>query len=178
MLLAGDVVGMHGVSYRFVGYDEIHSYRNWDVFEAMQPDPHRIAAQQWVTSYASIFHRPGVPLFDLFHQAKVGDDPRMLFSWYAADFTTDPDLEDATPEERANPSKDSWANPDYLAQQQRRLPAHKYRRLHLNLPGLPMGSAFQPEPVMDAVGAWNEVPQARGGDRLPCLRRHVGRLVG
>lgn len=31
------------------------------------------------------------------------------------------------------------------------LPAHKYRRLHLNLPGLPEGSAYQPEPVMDAV---------------------------
>ena len=29
--------------------------------------------------------------------------------------STDPDLEDATPEERANPSKDSGANPDYLA---------------------------------------------------------------
>jgi hypothetical protein len=45
----------------------------------------------------------------------------------------------------------SWADAEYLAQQQRRLPAHKYRRLHLNLPGLPEGSAYQPEPVMDAV---------------------------
>jgi hypothetical protein len=31
------------------------------------------------------------------------------------------------------------------------LPAHKYRRLHLNLPGVPDGAAFQPDPVMDAV---------------------------
>lgn len=31
------------------------------------------------------------------------------------------------------------------------MPAHKYRRLHLNLPGLPEGSAFQPEPIMDCV---------------------------
>jgi hypothetical protein len=45
----------------------------------------------------------------------------------------------------------SWGNPGYLAQQRRRLPAHKYRRLHLNLQGLPDGSAFQPEPVMDAI---------------------------
>jgi hypothetical protein len=42
-------------------------------------------------------------------------------------------------------------DPGYLDQQRRRLPAHKFRRLHLNLPGLPEGSAFQPEPIMDAV---------------------------
>jgi len=151
ILPAGDVVGQHGKSYRFTGYDEIHGYRNWDVMEAMQPDPHRLDAQQWITSYASLFHRPGVPLFDLTAIGKTGTDPRMLFSWYAANFTTDPDFADRTPEERANPSMGSWADSAYLAQQQRRLPAHKYRRLHLNLPGLPEGSAYQPEPVMDAV---------------------------
>ena len=151
VLPAGDVVGAHGKSYRFVGYDEIHGYRTWDIFEAMQPDPHRVDAQQWITSYASIYHRPGVPLFDLFAIGKAETDPRMLFDWWAADCCTAPDVEHLSPEERANPSMGSWANPDYLAQQQRRLPAHKYRRLHLNLPGLPKGSAFQPEPVMDAV---------------------------
>jgi hypothetical protein len=151
VLPAGDVVGAHGKSYRFVGYDEIHGYRDWGVFEAMQPDPHRLDAQQWVTSYASIYHRPGVPLFDLFSIGKADTDPRMLFSWYAADFTTDPDFEDKAPEVRANPSMASWDDDGYLAQQQARLPAHKYRRLHLNLPGLPEGSAFQPEPIMGAV---------------------------
>jgi hypothetical protein len=152
ILPAGDVVGQHGKSYRFCAYDEIHGYRTWDVFEAMQPDPHRMDAQQWVTSYASLFHRPGVPLFDLMAMAKTGTDPRMLFSWYAADYSTDPAFADRSPEERANPSMAGWAEAGYLAQQQRRLPAHKYRRLHLNLPGLPEGSAYQPEPVMDAIG--------------------------
>jgi hypothetical protein len=151
ILPAGDVAGAHGKSRRFVGYDEIHGYRTWDVFEAMQPDPHRLDAQQLVTSYASLIHRPGVPLFDLIATGKAGTDARMLFSWYAADFSTDPDFADKSPEQRANPSMASWADPDYLAQQQRRLPAHKYRRLHLNLPGLPEGSAFAPEPVMDAI---------------------------
>lgn len=151
VLPAGDVAGQHGKSYRFCGYDEIHGYRTWDIFEAMQPDPHRVDSQQWITSYASIFHKPGVPLFDLLRQGKAGTDPRMLFSWYAADFTTDPDFKDRLPEERANPSMSAWGDAGYLAQQQRRLPSHKYRRLHLNLPGLPEGSAFSPEPVMDAV---------------------------
>jgi len=151
VLPAGDVVGQHGKSYRFVGYDEIHGYRNWDVLEAMQPDPHRLDAQQWITSYASLFHRPGVPLFDLTQQGKAGADARMLFSWYAADFTTDPTFTNAPPEVRANPSMQSWGDMGYLTQQQRRLPSHKFRRLHLNLPGLPEGSAFQPEPIMDAI---------------------------
>lgn len=151
ILPAGDVAGQHGKSYRLVGYDEIHGYRNWDVLEAMQPDPHRLDSQQWITSYASLFHRPGVPLYDLTMQGRAGTDPRMLFSWYSASFTTDPAFEDKTPEERANPSMTSWADVDYLEQQRRRLPTHKFNRLHLNLPGLPEGSAYQPEPVMDAI---------------------------
>lgn len=151
ILPAQDVVGSHGKSYRFCGYDELHGYRDWGILEAMQPDPHRNDAQVWITSYATIFHRPGVPLFDLCQAGWAGKDPRMLFSWYAADRTTDPALVNAEPASRANPSQGSWADEDYLAQQAARLPAHKYRRLHLNLPGLPEGSAFAPEPVMDAV---------------------------
>lgn len=151
ILPAQDAIGAHGKTYRLLAVDEVHGYRNWDLLEALAPDPTRGHCQQWITSYASIFHRPGAPLFDLLQQAKSGGDSRILFSWYAGNFTTDPDFTDKTPEARANPSMPSWNNPSYLAQQQRRLPAHKYRRLHLNLGGLPEGSAFQPEPVMDAV---------------------------
>lgn len=151
VLPAGDIVGTHGKSYRFCGWDEIHGYRTWDILESLQPDPGRTDVQQWITSYASLFHRLGAPLFDLMAMGKLGTDSRMLFSWYAADYCTDPDFANKLPEARANPSMASWRNPDYLAQQQRRLPAHKYRRLHLNLPGLPEGSAFSPEPVMDAI---------------------------
>lgn len=149
ILPAGDVTGSHGKTYRFYGHDEIHGLRTWDLLEAMQLDPTRPDAQMWITSYASIYHKP--PLFDLCSAGWAGRDPRMLFSWYAADRTTDPDFAEADPETRANPSRGSWVDPEYLEQQRRRLPAHKYRRLHLNLPGLPEGSAFQPEPVMAAV---------------------------
>jgi hypothetical protein len=75
----------------------------------------------------------------------------MLFSWYAGDYTTDAALAEAAPDVRANPSMGSWANASYLDQQRRRLPAHKFRRLHLNLPGAPEGAAFQPGPVIDAI---------------------------
>ena len=35
-------------------------------------------------------------------------DPRVYFSWYAADFTTDRDFEGCDQEQRANPSMESW----------------------------------------------------------------------
>lgn len=151
ILPAQDALGQHGKTFRMVGFDEIHGYRNWDLLESLAPDPTRRDAQWWITSYASIHHRPGAPLFDLLKIAKAGTDPGMLFSWYAADFTTDPDFADAAPESRANPSMASWGNPTYLEQQRLRLPAHKFRRLHLNLPGQPEGSAYTAEMIMDAV---------------------------
>lgn len=150
ILPARDVVGLHGKTFLFIGYDEIHGYKNHDLFEALAPDPTRLDVLEWITSYASIHNRPGVPLFDLVQTGKRGDDSRMCFSWYAADYTTDPDFQgDAvTSEQRANPSMASWNNAGYLAQQKRRLPSHKYRRLHLNLPGMPEGTYLDAECVL------------------------------
>jgi hypothetical protein len=111
ILPAGDVVGSHGKTYLFCGFDEIHGYKTWDIIEALQLDPTRPDALQWITSYATIFHRPGVPLFDLMAAGKKGQDPRMLFSWYAADYVTDPQRENLSPEGKANPSAGSWEDP-------------------------------------------------------------------
>lgn len=150
-ILPADASGSHGKTFRFVGFDEIHAYRSWDLLEALALDPSRPDAQWWITSYASLVHRPGAPLYDLMQIGKAGADPRMLFSWYAADHCTDPEFADLSPEQRANPSMASWGDPDYLAQQERRLPSHMFRRLHLNLAGAAQGAAYQPEMVMDAV---------------------------
>jgi hypothetical protein len=151
ILPAQDAIGAHGKTYLFVGFDEIHGYRNWDIFEALAPDPTRLDALTWITSYASIYNSPGAPLFDLMAQGKRGEDPRMFFSWYSSEYCTDPHYADAEPEARANPSMPSWGNPGYLAQQRRRLPSHKFRRLHLNLPGMPDGAFLDAARVMDAV---------------------------
>jgi hypothetical protein len=160
ILPARDAMGAHGKSFCFIGYDEIHGYRDHDLFEALAPDPTRHDALVWITSYNTIRHAPGIPLYDFLQMGKRGDDPRMYFSWYAADYTTDEAVpEDATPEQRANPSLASWGNDGYLAQQKKRLPTHKYRRLHLNLPGAPDGAAFDAGSVMAAI-----VPERK---RLP-----------
>jgi hypothetical protein len=155
ILPAGDVAGAHGKTYGFCAFDEIHGYRDHSLFEALAPDPTRHDALTWITSYAGIRHAPGIPLYDFMRTGKAGDDPRMFFSWYGADFTTDPAFagDEVTQEQRANPSMASWGNDGYLVQQRRRLPTHRFRRLHLNLPGAPDGAAFSGEQVMLAIVA-------------------------
>ena len=151
ILPARDVAGAHGKTYIFAGFDEIHAYRSHDLFEALAPDPTRPDALIWITSYAGIRHAPGIPLYDLMHAGKRGTDRRMYFSWYGGDYTTDPAAAELPPEQRANPSMGSWPDSGYLDTQRLRLPTHKFRRLHLNLPGAPDGAALSGEHVMGAI---------------------------
>jgi phage terminase large subunit-like protein len=143
ILPARDVLGTHGKTALFIGFDEIHGWKTWDLPEALAPDPTRPDVITWITSYDTIYNVPGVPLHDLKRMGLAGEDPRMLFSWYSADVCTDPEFADLPPEERANPSMGSWPEGRaYLEQQRRRLPSNKFRRLHLNLPGAPSGAFF------------------------------------
>jgi hypothetical protein len=151
ILPAKDTFGAHGKSAAFVGFDEIHGYRDWSLMEALQPDPTRADALQWVTSYASLFATAGAPLHDLMQIGKAAKDKRMLFSWYSGDYCTDPAFAELPPEQRANPSMGSWSDPDYLDTQRARLPTGRYRRLHLNLPGSPEGAAFDQAAVLRCV---------------------------
>jgi hypothetical protein len=153
ILPARDVAGAHGKTAAFIGFDEIHEYRNYGLLEALSPDPTRRDVLVWICSYDSLWHTPGRPLWDLFRRGKAGEDPRMLFSWYSGTFTTDPELavEDVAPEVRANPSMGSWENPRYLEEQKLRLPSSKFRRLHLNIGGQPEGAALSAEKIEAAV---------------------------
>lgn len=164
ILPANDTTGLHGKTALFIGFDEIHGYRTYDLFEALAPDPTRQDTMTWVTSYDTIYNSPGVPLYDFKVRGKAGDDPRMLFSWYSADYCTDPALADLSPDERANPSMSSWPEgPSYLSQQRRRLPSHKFRRLHLNLPGAPDGAFLDNAAVVDAqVPGLSVIPYEEG----------------
>jgi hypothetical protein len=152
ILPAKDTIGAHGKSAAFIGYDEIHGYKDWSLMEALQPDPTRPDVLQWVTSYASLFNTAGAPLHDLMAIGLTNKDPRLLFSWYSGDFCTDAKFAELPPLERANPSLPSW--PDglqYLQTQQSRLPTGRFRRLHLNLPGSPEGAAFDQAAVLRCV---------------------------
>ena len=153
---AKDVAGAHGKTYAFLGIDELHTARDWSLLEALAPDPTRTDALTWITSYDTIYNVPGVPLFDLKNLGKAGTDPRMLFSWYSGgELCTDPAFADLTPEQRANPSMAGWPEgAAYLEQQRRRLPTHKFRRLHLNMPGAPEGAFLDQGKVLAAIVIW------------------------
>jgi hypothetical protein len=97
ILPAKDAIGAHGKTKLVVAFDEIHGYRTHDLFEALAPDPTRHDALTWITSYAGIRHAPGIPLFDYMAAGKRGDDPRMYFSWYSGDYTTDPAFAELPP---------------------------------------------------------------------------------
>lgn len=164
ILPARDVVGQHGTTGIFIGFDEIHGYKTYDLFEALKPDPTRPDVLTWATSYDSVFNTRGIPLFDYKALGKSGADPRMIFSWYSGDYCTDPDFADLPPEQRANPSIASWPEGmAYLEQQKLRLPTNKYRRLHLNLPGAPSGAFFDQAAVMAAIDAGVTVRPWREG---------------
>jgi hypothetical protein len=98
----------------------------------------------------------------------AGDDPRMLFSWYSGELCTDPAFANLPSEQRANPSMDSWPEGvAYLDQQRRRLPTHKFRRLHLNLPGAPNGAFLDGDLVSQAtVRGMRRIPYQE--DRIYC----------
>jgi hypothetical protein len=152
ILPAQNVVGQHGKTASFVGFDEIHGYKTYDLFEALAPDPTRRDTLMWVTSYDTIYSVAGIPLFDFKQVGFAGTDSRMLFSWYSGDKCTDPNFAELPPEQRANPSMASWAEgAGYIEQQRRRLPSHKFRRLHLNLPGAPNGAFLDQAKVMEAI---------------------------
>jgi hypothetical protein len=81
ILPARDVIDMHGKTFCFAGFDEIHGLRSHDLFEALAPDPTRPDVLTWITRYAGIRHAPGIPLYDFMQTGKRGDDPKMYFSW-------------------------------------------------------------------------------------------------
>jgi hypothetical protein len=107
ILAANNVIGQHGKTAAFLGFDEIHGYKDHALFEALAPDPTRYCLV-WVTSYDSIYDTPGYPLHDYKQIGIAGTDDRMLFSWYSGDRCTDPAFANLEPELRANPSIGSW----------------------------------------------------------------------
>jgi hypothetical protein len=72
------------------GFDQIHAYRAYGLIEALAPDPTWLDAVAWITGYSGIRHSSGITLHDLMPAGRRSDDARVFFSWYGADFATDP----------------------------------------------------------------------------------------
>ena len=148
-----DTSGQHGKSFLFLGVNELHTQRDYNLLEGLQLDPHRPDAIMYLESYDTILRRPGVPMFDYAQKGKAGTDSRMFFSWFAGDYCNDPEFAaKPTDVERANPSlKFVDGVNSYIEQQRGRLPSHLFRRLHLNQGGQPQGAAFAAESILNAI---------------------------
>jgi hypothetical protein len=66
----------------------------------------------------------------------------------------------------------------YLVVQKLRLPSHKFRRLHLNEPGMPEGAYFDAEAVAACVVEGRRQLAPVPGVRYFALGRYVRRLTG
>jgi hypothetical protein len=78
ILPAQNAIGEHGKTYLFLGYDEIHGYRDYALIEALAPDPSRRDALVYFTSYAPMRNVPGVPLHDLFEAGRIRTSPATI----------------------------------------------------------------------------------------------------
>ena len=153
----------------FIGFDEIWAYRNHDLFEAA-------CARSDAAGRADMDHRltrAFVTLrefrFTTICKLASAATIRACSSRGSAAISPPIRHSPTAPQKSALiPSMAGWDNPDYLTQQRRRLPTHKYRRLHLNLPGAPDGAAFDGDAVMAAI--------VSGRKRLP--RENGMRYVG
>jgi len=100
----------------------------------------------------------------LVQRGKAKNDARFFFSWYAGDFTTDPEFAcKSNDAERANPSLVFVDGVNaYIEQQRVRLPNHLFRRLHLNIGGQPQGAAFAAESILNAIASVKVRPPVAG----------------
>jgi len=141
ILPAGDVQGLHGKTYLAAIFDEFHTQKDYRVLEALELDRTRPDARQIFLSYASPYRHAGVPLVDMIKQNGAKTDPRLYVAWHAGSI------------EEANPSLTGPLGPamEDILQAQRSLPSWIFRRLYLNLPGMPDSAAFDADAIESCI---------------------------
>lgn len=115
-VISADSTTAHGLNASCTIFDELWGFRNYDLWEALTHSPARKQALHFIITYSSYEPWDGALLWDLYQRGIKGEDPRQYTCWLSGD--------------DANPA--SWVTPEYLEQQQRRLPEHIFKRLHRN----------------------------------------------
>jgi hypothetical protein len=160
---AQNVVGQHGRTAIFVGFDEIHGYRNWDLLEALAPGPTRADTLTWITSYDSIYDIEGcVSRSEADRHGRHRSADAVLL--VQRRLLQRSEFRESTAG-RACQSIDGLmaGGKAYIDQQPRRLPSAKFRRLHLNSPGAPSGAHFDQGRVEAAIVSGRQVIEPQDG---------------
>ena len=129
----------------------MHSLKDWNLFEALQPDPTRTNALQWIMSYDTIFNAPSVPLFDLKNAASRAVTRECFSVGTRAIFPPIPTSPILTPSCAPIRRSAHGRRTGLISISKLLLPTHKYRRLHLNLPDSPEGAFFDQSVILAAV---------------------------
>lgn len=111
--LSSDAPSIHGLNASMVIWDELWNQRSYDLWEALTHSPARKQPLHFSITYAGFEQVEGNLLWDLFQSGLKGKDPSFYMFWT-----------------HENPA--SWVTEKYLEQQKRRLPEHRYLRLHEN----------------------------------------------
>jgi len=153
ILPAQDVEGLHGKTYLAAIFDEFHTQKDYRVLEALELDRTRPDSRQLFLSYASPYRHAGVPLVDMLKQHEDKTDPRLYIAWHAGSI------------EEANPSLNGPLGPtmEDILQAKRSLPSWIFRRLYLNLGGMPDSSCFDADSIEACI--------IKGRTVLPPTRR-------
>ncbi len=113
-VLSSDSPSAHGFNPSLVICDELWTFRDYSLLEAVTESPVREQPIQFAISYAGLKQTPGYPLWDLYQKYVNGMlDSKSYVFW----------------SERNLFSK---VSPEYLATQRARLPLASYQRLHEN----------------------------------------------
>src|SRR5215467_10590402 len=105
VLPAGDVIGSHGKTYLFAGFDEIHGYKTWDCWKLWHTTRHDMTLCNGSLAMPASTTVPACRCSTCLLAARVARTDECISRGTLADYCTDPAFADLSPEERANPSR-------------------------------------------------------------------------
>ncbi len=134
-VLSSEAPQQHGLNPSCVVFDEAWNQPNYDLYEALTTSPARREPLTLIITYAGYKPYAGQLLWDLYERGLSGVDEKMFFYWASG----------------RDGNKASWITEEYLRQQESRLPAHVFQRLHLNQWTTGEGSLLSREDIEAAV---------------------------
>lgn len=113
-VLSSDSPSAHGFNPSLVVCDELWTFRDYSLLEAVTESPVRKQPIQFAISYAGLKQTPGYPLWDVYQRYQNGElDSKSYVFW-------------------SHKNLFSKVSEQYLATQRARLPLNSYLRLHEN----------------------------------------------
>lgn len=127
-VLPADAPKQQGLNPSIVLCDELHAHESGELYDAMMTAMIARSEPLFITATnAGSNERGSSKCAEVYRLGKSGDDPRMFFY---SPTVSDEELDDHEAWLRVNPA--SWITIDKLLDFQRKMPAYRFERFHLN----------------------------------------------